>query len=127
MNPSNSNGDVELELTRKLDYIQTMIWARINDEAQHEGVKLTIGQAYGLGSVIKEVLHSEVKALLQTERTQAAAENMVKLRNQWSVWLDDHASDKHTIQEIVDWLDGEIAWNDKHIAPSNPEQPKEDL
>ncbi len=57
-------------LDKKLDLIQTKIWARINDEAHKEGVKLTIGNAYGMGSVIKEVLHPEVNKLLRQARKE---------------------------------------------------------
>lgn len=38
---------------------------------------------------------------------QARSDAIGELRGQWTVWLDDHADDKHTIQEIVDWLDRE--------------------
>lgn len=58
--------DKDLELTRKLDYIQAMIWAGINDVLVRRKVKLSIGDAYDAGSSIKEVLHPEVRALLRS-------------------------------------------------------------
>lgn len=62
----------EEEIDRKLDYIQSMIWARINDEANLRKIKLTAGDCYALGSVIKEVLHPEVNSLLVRSRKSEA-------------------------------------------------------
>lgn len=67
----------EIEAVRKLDYIQAMIWARINDEAQLRNIKLTSGDCYALGSVIKEVLHPEVEAYV-AQREKAAYEKGVQ-------------------------------------------------
>ena len=67
--PQTAKDLVELELTRRLDYIQYMIWAGINDVLVKYDIRLTIGIAYEAGSSIKEVLHPQVRELLanQTE------------------------------------------------------------
>lgn len=53
-----------------VDALQRDIWARINDEANLRGVKLSIGDAYAMGSVIKEVLHPRVAALIRDAKLQ---------------------------------------------------------
>lgn len=58
------------EALRELDTIQRNIWARINDEILLRNIKLEIGDAYSLGSVIKEVLHPEVRKLLQNKQAE---------------------------------------------------------
>lgn len=52
----------------ELDAIQRDIWARINQEAKTRGIKLDIGDAYTLGSSIKEILHPRVEELIKKAR-----------------------------------------------------------
>lgn len=63
----------------ELDVIQSLIWARIKDEADKEGIRLTLGNCYSLGACIKDVLHPEVKALIATKQKEARLEE-----NAWS-------------------------------------------
>lgn len=65
------------KMDRELDFIQSMIWARINEEVEKRGLKLSIGDAYALGSVIKEELHPQIKTLLAQE-TQKAEVRLLK-------------------------------------------------
>ena len=53
----------------ELDSIQRDIWARINDEAVTRGIQISIGDAYCLGTVIKEVLHPRVRQLITANYT----------------------------------------------------------
>jgi hypothetical protein len=75
--PSPTKTD-DLDKTRALDTIQRKIWARINDEANMLGIKLTIGDAYALGSVVKDVLHPEVSAYTH-KQTEAVLEQFAYL------------------------------------------------
>lgn len=68
--------DTELGLTREIDAIQRDIWRGINQEAEKRGIKLDIGDAYSLGSTIKETLHPRVKALLAAECQAARKERL---------------------------------------------------
>lgn len=77
-NPTSTEG---LELTRELDTIQRNIWAKINDEANARGVKLDIGDAYSMGSVIKEVLHPEVRRLIDRYASSVAKAELEKLKS----------------------------------------------
>lgn len=63
----------------RLDEIQRNIWARINKEAQARGIKWKTGDAYCLGSVIKEVLHPSVQALIDSEVAKARLDELEKL------------------------------------------------
>ena len=65
------------DTTSELDLIQSFIWARIHDELVKEGVKLTIGQAYACGSVIKEVLHPRVRLLIDKVQTEARIQEVI--------------------------------------------------
>lgn len=55
---------------RAMDALQAAIWARCVTELKKEGVNLTIGQSYGVGMVIKEVLHPKVTALISAKEQE---------------------------------------------------------
>lgn len=78
--------DSDIEFSKELDNIQRNIWARINDEANLIGVKLSIGDAYSLGSVIKEVLHPQVQALIAEETRKARIDEVENLNKK--AWLN---------------------------------------
>lgn len=67
----------------ELDSIQRDIWARINDEAIRRGIKLSVGDAYSLGSVIKEVLHPRVTAYITANYTPNSEVEQLKSRITW--------------------------------------------
>lgn len=54
----------EKELTQRLDVIQSLIWAKVRDELVAYGIETTLEQSYIAGASIKEVLHPEVRKLI---------------------------------------------------------------
>ena len=61
-------------IDKELDFIQSMIWAKINDVLERRGVKISIGDAYDAGSSIKEELHPRVKALIHSSNKRTEIE-----------------------------------------------------
>jgi predicted LPLAT superfamily acyltransferase len=90
-----------LRQTRALDTIQRKIWARQNEEAEKRGIKLSIGDCYALGSVIKEVLHDEVTAYAAT--VEREADTKARLDELKSI-REEHQAEgiKRYMYEIVD-------------------------
>lgn len=92
MNQSTSN-------RAALDTIQRNIWARINDEINLRGIKISAGDAYCLGSVIKEVLHPEVTALLRQAEREAIEQEW-----RWFKHLATYVTDPEDLSKIKEWI-----------------------